>query len=231
MLQGRYPKVVLTVIAVALPVLATAQLDAPWAASAGELDGDAEVDRAPTQQPARQEQLREEPPADASGTRAPEITLPMRWRVAAAVEHTTGDTFCTTIVDVTNATEATVSVEVEWHDDLLGSLAVASSNVPAFDQHTFVADDDVRHLPWLSIGGGNADLADFDGYALVAADDPRIFVHAAILCRDGLESTAKMVALYGSPVFPVGATADYFRAGVPGVAPMPPTAAATQPES
>lgn len=224
MSQDRYLKVVVTVTAVALPVIAMAQLDSAATASATGVQGDAEVD-----QPVPQEQLLEEPPTDAGGTRAPEITLPLRWRVATAVEDTGSNAYCTTVINVTNATDAIVSVEVEWHDDISGSLLVVSSSVSAFDQHTFVADDQVFYSPW--VANVVAGLADFDGYALVAADDPRIFVHAAVICRDGLGGGTNVVALYDSPVFPVGTTADYFQAGAPGAAPIPPTAAVAEPES
>lgn len=235
MLQDRYVKAVLTVIAVALSAMAMAQLDSRGVASAGEVDVDTEGDdgshrgRVPARESAGPvEQAQELAPSSAA--RAPMSTLPLRWRIAAAVEHTVSANDCTTVLDVTNATDAAVSVEVEWLDDFTGSLAVVPSTIPAFEQHTFLADDEVSTFPWLHLGGLVADLDDFDGYALVAADDPRIFVHAAIICRDDA-ATPNIVGLYGSPVFPVGTTADFFQAGSPGAAPMPPVARVSEPES
>ncbi len=67
----------------------------------------------------------------------------------------------------------------------------------------------------------------FDGYALVNADDPRILVAAMLRCG---EKDAKLpLTINNIPAYPVGVTAEFFRAGMP-AAWTPPMVAPEMPE-
>jgi hypothetical protein len=64
----------------------------------------------------------------------------------------------------------------------------------------------------------------------VHADDPRILASAAIVCRDAAGSGATNIeAMTDVATFPVGATMEYFQAGMP-VSWTPPMAAPEAPE-
>jgi hypothetical protein len=56
---------------------------------------------------------------------------------------------------------------------------------------------------------------DFQGYAHVHADDPRIMVTARVFCRDGLGIGANVVSDYQVASYPVGASMGFFLARTP----------------
>jgi hypothetical protein len=57
------------------------------------------------------------------------------------------------------------------------------------------------------------------GFAKVRADDPRVLVGAFLTCKrdraTGFDQIDAVRALTNIPAFPVGATAQYFQAGMP----------------
>ena len=141
-------------------------------------------------------------------------TLPLRWHVDYAIEATGGfNTFCTTSVVTRNVTSASITTQVEWFDWVTGSLGYLEQTVPAGSMRVIAADGEV--LMWPVAGGLVSGLADFFGYANVNADDPRVHVSAYVICRDNTGVSANLVALTPVGTSPVGATAQYFQAGMP----------------
>jgi hypothetical protein len=53
------------------------------------------------------------------------------------------------------------------------------------------------------------------GYATVHAEDPRITTSAYLVCREARTGYVPVEAITTIPAFPVGATAEYFVAGMP----------------
>ena len=65
------------------------------------------------------------------------------------------------------------------------------------------------------MAGDVVGLDDFWGYASVHADDPRVHVSAYVICRDGTIGTTNIVGMTQIGTSPVGATMEYFQAGMP----------------
>jgi len=157
----------------------------------------------------------------ASSPRAPSATLPLRWKVSWATERSTDTTFCGTAVLVTNETSSSVSVEVEWFDKDGSALALKPLSVSSMQQRNFISgtgylvpDTDYRPFD----ADEAAMLADIEGgYARVHASDPRILVAAFQYCRDGQGNNKNIVSITQIPVYPVGATLEFYQAGVPGM--------------
>ena len=242
--SDRYTKVVLTVIAVGLWALTMAQVGTPVAgatepnrpyAQQGSPYVDAGSAGDPQQGVVSPREEAYPAPAESKG---PTSTLPLRWRVSWAAQETGNEfTWCSTAVVVTNTTAAGVDVEVEWMKIDGTGAALVPVTIPAYGNRASVASqtgaiaaERVNNVPWISSGTTMAYIYDFYGYALVSAEDPRIMVSAFQYCRNGLGYTgATIVSQTNIPVYPVGATAEFFQAGLPAGWP-PPTALAEETE-
>jgi hypothetical protein len=215
MRSDRYKNVILAVIAVCLLALALTAVGLPGFAARAEATVDI----------AARDAYRghQKPGGEAVEPRGPKSTLPLRWRVPAAHENVDSDeTYCSTVVSVLNVTSATVNVDVEWmwwNDD---SEARRPMAVPARSMMQWATNDEINLSPHYADDVAN--LAILHGYANVNADDPRILVTATVLCRDGTAAGAKIVSQNDVPAFPVGATAQFFQAGMPATWTPPMTA-------
>jgi hypothetical protein len=230
MRANRYRDFMLTVIAVALCEIALPRLESPEAVAASRQPEEAVV--AGPQQSVMSPNEEADPAS--RGPRAPTSTLPLRWRVSwAALETGDFDTWCSTAIAVANTTAAAVEVEVEWISSGGSSLALRPETVPGYQQVVWIPDTlipDVNPVPWIASDTINPGIADFKGFALVTATDPRIMVSAFQYCRStsGV-SGAVVVAQTNIPAYPVGATMEYFQAGMP-AAWTPPIAEPEVPE-
>jgi len=158
----------------------------------------------------------QKPGVDRAGPRTPTATLPLRWRIPTAFEDiNTNATFCTTVVSVLNATASLINVEVEWMQWSGASDTLRPKQLPANQMLHWVSDHQININPYFP--DDDAGLEGFAGYVNVHADDPRILVTAIILCRDDTFATplAKIRVHDTIPAFPVGATMEYFQAGMP----------------
>jgi hypothetical protein len=121
--------------------------------------------------------------------------------------------YCATVISVRNLTDSSVSVDVEWINWDNDSLALRNHSLAARTLLQWATDDTVVVYPyWVD---DDADIGGMIGYANVNADDPRILVTATVLCRDGDSVTSKFVSQNEIPAFPVGATMEFFQAGMP----------------
>jgi len=201
-------KVVLTVIAVCLSALTLTVIDLP------EFATEAEATVAPASSSAPQDLMK--PGGETGPVGAPAATLPLRWKVSWAVEDVTA--YCGTAVIVTNDTASTVNVQVEWFHYTGTSRGYSSLAVIAFGQRIWVSSGpygptEIDPKPYYP--DQSEDLGYLLGYARVHADDPRIQVAAVQYCRDGLDTDKNIVTITQIPVRPVGATMEYFQAGMP----------------
>ena len=206
MRSDRYTKVVLTVIAVCLCVLTLAEIDLP--------DPTARAEASFVDSPATGAQGSQKPVGEATGPKAPTSTLPLRWRIPTAFEHTgSAETYCSTVVSVRNLTASSVSVEVEWFQWNGSTDKLRPMTVPAQQMLQWATNNNIVLLPYYA--DDDALILGLVGYANVNADDPRILVTATVLCRDGTSGASKILSQDELPAFPVGATMDYFQAGMP----------------
>lgn len=215
MVQDRYLKVVLTVIAVALSFIALTQFEAPADANPAELrEEKTEFGELSPRGPVvgvkgvgHEEISREHAPGVAS--RAPTATLPLRWRVSRAFHDDSGP-FCGTLVSVRNVTSTDVEVEIEWFD--LDGSSLGLSSFTAFSGWVF-------EVATSATGGPQPPYSPafitptgvFHGYADVFADDPRILVTAFNYCVDNL-TDENLVSLAEIPAQPVKSSLEVFRA-------------------
>jgi hypothetical protein len=223
--SDRYTKVVLTIIAIGLWALTITQLQVPEAqarpqAGAGSGSGPAVGLRGQdTDELLALEQFSQgrQEPLDAAGPRphAPASTKPLRWRIpwARHLNQTgAGTVDCVTGVQVVNFAPRTINVDVEFLNFVGGSQGMITRSMPAGVPQFLVTDDDTDETP-LNIDGF-ASTGNFDGYAHVNADDPRIFVTAVVRC--GEDGKQLPVSITTVPAYPVGTTAEYFQAWIPG---------------
>jgi hypothetical protein len=211
MRSDRYTKVVLTIIAVGLWALMLTEI------GLADLTAQAEATAAPPSSSALQDSKK--PSGDAGPVRAPTATLPLRWRVAWAVERSVDTTHCGTAIVVTNSSNSTVDVQVEWFNYAGSSHGLHQRSIDGMSQNVWVTgtaisgpDTDYRPFEYDSL----ANIPDIlGGYARVHANDPRIQVAAFQYCRDGTGITKDIMSITNIPAFPVGATAEYFQAGMP----------------
>jgi hypothetical protein len=131
---------------------------------------------------------------------------------------------CSTVISVMSTAPTSMSVEVEFfgqNDALVndGTTTLAAGAVEVF---ATVGGSGGGSGP--SGGPVSADVlvntGNFEsGFARVNSDDPRILVTAFLTCKhDRLDASSDLDALRGFlsiPTFPVGATAEYFQAGMP----------------
>jgi len=155
---------------------------------------------------------------------APTSTRPLRWRVANAVEAVgVFGINCMTVVQVINTGPTAVDTDVEWFSVGGSSLYLGSATVGAGRTRGWVTDLEVDPGPFQI--HSDADLPNFSGgYAHVNADDPRVLASAFRVCREGT-GTAALISIGTIPVHAVGATAEYFQAGLPMMRGGPPVAA------
>jgi len=233
MRSDRYTKVVLTVIAFGLWALTMAPVGTPLA-------GATESTRSFGDSPVANDSQQGAVPLMDQAESAPEAsvgptsTLPLRWRVSwSALNTGSFDTWCSTAIVVMNTKNSKVQVEVEWMDWRGIPVALRADGIAKYRSKVWTValpGGRINNLPW-----GFYDLAalpsDFQGYALVTANDPRILVSAFQYCRTDVGfAGATIVAHTNIPAYPVGTTMDFFQAGMP-AAWTPPMAAPEGPET
>ncbi len=150
---------------------------------------------------------------------------PLRWRIGyAGAEETNagGSNQCFTSVSLVNTSAVSIDAEVEFFgwDDL--SVGSATPTVPPQGSVTVIAHESgfFTEIPPFNanalvvVTGGFA-----AGFAQVYADDPRILTTAFLVCARERVSTSdalqELRSMAHIPAFPVGATLEYFRAGMP----------------
>jgi len=224
MRNDRYVKLVLTVIAVALCTIALPRLEIPEVVAAPRMpESIVAVEPQQGATPQRAERLAE----SSDGPRAPASTKPLRWRIplAGAAGVLFDAAVCTTAVQVTALqTTGSVAVDVEALHASGLSLGLGTLSVAAGGMRLWMTVNNLNINPefgWVDtvIGTGN-----FMGYALVNSNDPRIMVNAALVCNDNGDRRVTPL-----PAYPVGATAEFFLAGMP-PSWTPPAAVSEAPE-
>jgi hypothetical protein len=146
--------------------------------------------------------------------RAAAATLPLRWRVTP-IAHLEGvaNRYCGSQVIVKNLTNSTVTVEVEWFHSGGGAAAIDTGSIYFQKQASFATSLDIR--PVMNVNQVS-DIAEIThGFVNVHASDPRILVSAIYYCNSTTGNAAANVSMMNVPAYPVGATAQYFQAGMP----------------
>ena len=225
MRQDRYTKTVLTIIAVGLWVLTLIEIGGPVPSAQAH----------PTREQAPQLPQAGGPMLPSGEARSDfgTSTKPLRWRVLVARQTTAiANTICGTVVSVQNLAPQVVTVDVEWiwiSGPVGGSKGLTT---------VVLGGPGITNVVWTSIdvdlnpingNGGVTNTGEFTGWANVHATDPRIHAAAHIICRDaaGFTGTQNLTSIVFVPAVPVGATAEFFTAGMPGMG----TPLITPPES
>jgi hypothetical protein len=224
MRTDRVTKLLLALIAAGLWVLILSSAGLP------EMAARAEASFAPSSKSAHQQQ--KSLAGSTGGPKAPTSTLPLRWRIPTSFEDLFYDeTYCSTVVSVTNPTTITINVEVEWITYFGYTAALRPMAVAAEEMLQWATNNLINLRPNYADDSTNlaAGPAVFLGHANVNADDPRILVTATLVCRDGTAAGAKIIVQNEIPAFPVGATAEFSQAGMPATW-TPPMAAPELPE-
>jgi hypothetical protein len=152
------------------------------------------------------------PDTGASGASgAPFVTYPLRWYVSM-VHHEveSGSILCKTTVAVINLHTASVTAQLEFYDSTGTVRASRSSSIAAGGMY-YVHTTDLS-------GGGEypqTGTALVTGHGRVYADHPNVLAFNYVECPTGAASVTS---------FPVGATLELFRAGLPTTGGMPPFA-------
>lgn len=208
MRSDRYTKVVLTVIAVGLWALTMTQV------------GSTVTDVYANPQPPLAQDISYEsvhPPiggVQAAAAAAP--SLPLRWRVRHAALMDNSSTDCLTIITVRNLSTSATTVEIEWFNVNAVAVGMSSGTIPPSAHMNFTTyhpSFSVNSTPftfanWLLVA------SDFEGSAQVHSSDPRISVAAFLKC-DASPSDYDPSSITNVTCDPVGATAEYFVAGMP----------------
>jgi hypothetical protein len=116
------------------------------------------------------------------------------------------------VVSVVNYAPTGTRVDVEFFD--LSGVSMGVATDPSLTPGTpdvFVTNSDVLITPFLY--DHLAFTVNFDGYAQVNSSDPRIVVAAMMRCGD--KGAALPLTINSIPAYPVGATAEFFQAGMP----------------
>jgi hypothetical protein len=191
--------------------------------------------------PEQEAQASQSSPEEVRVTRGPVVrstaTLPLVHRVTFATRETSYNTYCETPIIVHNPTSSSVSVEVEWFVAWGSAIELATRSmsggaIAGFTGTSFDTGAKINNNPmWLDLNYNRRDTGDFDGYAYVYSDDPRIIVSAFVTCRTnvGTDPGVNVVSVANVPVVPVGNALMYYQAGVPGTV-SPPAAIAETPE-
>jgi hypothetical protein len=218
MRSDRYTRAVLTVIAIGLWALTLSQM-APSQAIA-DLDGAPAAALRPTQEavgPVGETYITG--PARTTGIApAAPSSRPLRWRVscaAASDSDTAGTNECSTVISVLNTHSVGVPVDVELFNESAALEGSASFTLAAGDSQNAItfagsgADSSPFFYDQIVVTGDF-----FGGFARVHADDPRVIVSAFLMCKeDGGVYPVRSISHI--PAFPVGATAEFFQAGMP----------------
>ena len=214
MRTDRYTKVILTIIAVALCVIALPRLETSEVEAAS---GRPEAVAAVGSQQAGQDVSPIPPTAGAESREVATSTKPLRWRVSNAFHDVDSDhSICGTVVSVRNVAAASVPVDVEWFDFNGNSIALSTLTIPSGDMNVFWTNANVQLEPFTASGIASNTVDFQGGWANVNANDPRILASAAIVCRDVAgQDASNLEAMVNVPTFPVGATAEFFTAGMP----------------
>ena len=217
MRTDRTLKFLLAMIVVSLWALTLTQVGTPVAGAA---ESAQPLDETPAMGASRQSAAPGAKQADPNPgiSKAPTSPLPLRWRVSWATLVTgTSYTYCGTAVIVTNTTNAGIDVDVEFMKDNGTSAGRASETITAYGNYTAITVG-----PSLTVNVGpyfyddHIATGDFSGYALVGGDDPRIMVSAFQFCRSSTGYSGAIVRSHTNiPAFPVGASAEFFQAGLP----------------
>jgi hypothetical protein len=146
------------------------------------------------------------------------VTLPLRWRVTLAAHlhtDTAGSDECFTALVFQTVGSTSVAVEVEFFDNFGSSLGMTSTTVAPGDTTNLRTDSGGSVAPAPFTTNAFVSTGNFSGgFAHVHADDPRIILGAFYRCReDGMGGGMRSFSVI--PSIPVGATADFFRAGMP----------------
>jgi hypothetical protein len=141
----------------------------------------------------------------------------------ASYETGSYDTYCATAVIVTNPTKNHMIAEVEWLDRQGVSQGRNAHILSPYRQKASTSFNNlaaINGLPftWDASCPQGCDVSnpEFTGYALVTADDPQIMVSAFQFCRTGAGwGVTGVLAQTNIPAYPVGATMEFFQAGMP----------------
>jgi hypothetical protein len=169
----------------------------------------------------------------------PAATDPLRWRVSlAANQNPDSDNAndCATAISVLSVAPNSTDVTVVFYSNAAGFLAsrketLASKGTLAFSTSGGNGISGTRGVlkPDHRVATGNFTR----GFAQVHAGDPRVIVSAFLEChrdrRDSWSQTNAYRGVANIPAYPVGATAQYFIAGMP-ASWTPPMAAPEVPE-
>jgi hypothetical protein len=127
---------------------------------------------------------------------------------------------CSTVISVMSTAPTSMNVEVEFfgQNDAFINDGTATLAAGAVEVFATVGGSGGGSGP--SGGPVSADTlvntGNFDsGFARVHADDPRLLVTAFLTCNQDQSAGSILRALLNIPAFPVGATAEYFQAGMP----------------
>jgi len=197
MAPDRFTKVFLAVLAIGVWVLALAYVGTPAVLAT---DSHEAVVGSVSLEPVSSEEI-------VTGT--PAVTYPLRWYVSL-VHHEVigGSVTCKTVVMVANLHSSSVDVAIQFFDDTGTVLATPSGTVAAGGTY-FVGTDELNGLDGDYPTTGTHLIP---GHARVYATHPKIIVSDFIECPTGAVSVTN---------YPVGATADFFQASLPGTGVMP----------
>lgn len=162
---------------------------------------------------------------------------PLRWRVTyASANNPVNAAYneCLTYISVLSAAAGSVQVDVEFFDHDALSVGMSSFSLAVADSHV-VGTNPGGGITGIALWGDSWVSTGFfwRGFALVHATDPRILVGAFLTCKEDSASGGgqyqDMRSTANIPAFPVGATAEYFVAGMPSTW-TPPVAVPEVPE-
>jgi hypothetical protein len=187
MATDRFTKVVLTVLAIGVWVLAIAYAGTPIVLATA---ADDTAGSAPSLEPVSNEMAEAGAPAPA---------YPLRWYVSL-VHHEVraGSIDCKTVVMVVNLHSSSVNAQIDFYDDSGTILATRSPSVAAGASY-YEGTDLMMEYP------STGDTV-IPGHARVYADHPNVLAINYIECPTGAVSVTS---------YPVGATLDYFQASLP----------------
>lgn len=204
--RDRYLMTVLTVIAVAVSILAFEQLASPAGGAPG----------TPT----------EASPQPTSGEVTTPVvqgagTLPVRWLFPyfAADDDDSGRD-CQTHVTILNLAPKSVAFEVDFLQANTGNSAelISGTVQSARTARVLSGASDHAFPPYVFTANTGA-LTFEEGYVKVHADDLRIAVQGTLLCTPGGANDLEVVQTLSA--MPVGATLDFFEAGMSGPGTVP----------
>jgi hypothetical protein len=117
------------------------------------------------------------------------------------------------VVTVRNLTNQSVDVDVEWLAWDGGQVALRPLIVASNRMLQWATSTDVNVSPLYT--DDSAGIGSLLGYAKVYASDPRILATSTLVCREADSVSAPFHVFNEIPAYPVGATAEFFQAGMP----------------